>query len=145
MVIISSVVAFAILNFSYSNGVRTGRLVKLSKVGMIIKTYEGTLDLGSGDNLTWDFSVHDDSIGDKLITQTGKLISLQYKERLYRFFYRTKYDVVSYEMINDTKPAEDNLCQLARVIKLDPDLVDKVRDLVLKNRPELLEKIRSCF
>ena len=78
---------FGVLTHSYSNGVRTGKLVKLSKRGMLLKTYEGTLDLGSGDKLTWDFSIHDDKLGAELLKHTGQIVQLEYREILFKLFY----------------------------------------------------------
>ena len=136
-------VVFLTLNFGYSSGVRTGKLVKISKKGFVLKTYEGTLDLGSGDQLTWPFSVHDDDVGDKLINQTGREVSLKYKEHLFKLFYHTKYNVydfISIERENQLKM----LCRLVSVIKEDVDMVEALRPLIIKYDNDLLLDIKQC-
>jgi hypothetical protein len=140
---LSFLIIYGILSFGYSKGVRSGKLVKLSKKGFLIKTYEGTLDLGSGDALTWEFSIHDDDLGDKLIIHSGTTVRLKYEEKLYPLYYGTKYEVVSFELVREKGP--DNLCTLVHIIKNDPELVDRVRDLVLERNPSFIDDIRACF
>ena len=87
--IILGTISYGLLNYPYSEGVRSGKLVKISKKGVVYPTYEGTLDLGSGDQLTWNFSVHSRDVGDKLVKQSGKQVKLQYDE-LFLNFLRNK-------------------------------------------------------
>jgi len=75
-------------NYTYSEGTRSGVLVKISKKGYFLKTYEGQLNLGgvsTGDDggITgniWDFSVTDDRIYNKLQELEGKKVTLHYDE-----------------------------------------------------------------
>ena len=74
-------------NWTYSEGTRTGYLMKLSKKGYIFKTYEGQLNLGGlqEDNASilgnvWDFSLKDDALSKKLENFEGKKVMLRYKE-----------------------------------------------------------------
>lgn len=131
-----------ILNYGYSTGNRMGKLVKLSRVGYFLKTYEGTLDLGSGDQLTWQFSIHDDKIGEELMQQTGKMIRLNYKEHLFRLFYRTKYNVTNWE--HNRGGEHDFLCRFVEVVRQRPDVVEVLRPLLMSQDQELLREIKRC-
>ncbi len=58
---------FLIANYTYSEGNRAGVVVKFSKKGYLLKTYEGELNMGgmgnlpntAQQNMLWDFSVKD--------------------------------------------------------------------------------------
>lgn len=75
-------------NWTYSEGTRTGILVKISKKGYIFKTCEGQLNLGgfnseSGEAFignTWSFSVNEDYLHPKLEQLEGKKVMIRYKE-----------------------------------------------------------------
>ena len=73
-------ISYGLVSIPYSQGVRSGTLVKLSKKGILYSTYEGTLDLGSGDQLTWNFSIHDKKVGEQLVSLSGKKVKLNYDE-----------------------------------------------------------------
>ena len=71
----------------YSEGVRSGELIKISHKGFIIKTWEGEISQGISGAQIFQFSVEDD---DKAIIQQlkdlqGKYVKLEYVER-YRTF-----------------------------------------------------------
>lgn len=78
-------------NFSYSDGTRAGKLIKISQKGHVFKTSEGQLKLGGIDlsnqeeglSDTWSFSVTDDKIYQQLENLQGKNVKLRYKE-IYR-------------------------------------------------------------
>ncbi|MBL6991099.1 MAG: 6-phosphogluconate dehydrogenase [Bacteriovoracaceae bacterium] len=135
---------YIVLNYSYSRGVRTGKLVKLSKKGFLITTYEGTLDLGSGDQLTWQFSIHDKDLGNELIVHSGRRVKLTYIEHIFKLFYDTKYNVTDWEFVDSTGSRDANFCRFVNVIKTNPGLVNQVRDHVIAKDPRLLQIIRSC-
>lgn len=75
-------------NYTYSEGMRTGNLIKISKKGMLFKTYEGQLKLGGIDlnnpdeglSDTWSFSVKDEAIVKQLEKLQGQRVVLHYKE-----------------------------------------------------------------
>jgi hypothetical protein len=95
---------------SYSSGTRAGTVVKLSSRGVLIKTYEGQLNLGGFSGETgspasslWDFSVDN---GNKEVIQqleeaslNGRRVKLYYREKFYRFPWRgdTKYFIYKIE------------------------------------------------
>ena len=112
LVVLAVVVSgLAFLAFMYwanfSEGTRSGRLIKLSKRGILFKTYEGQLDVGgmqptnsaAGPSFTslWDFSADgsDRKLVGLLEQNQGRPVKLYYSEKYYRFFWRgdTKYFV----------------------------------------------------
>lgn len=88
---------------NYSEGTRSGRLIKISKKGVVFKTYEGQLDVGGisssgptgGLTSLWEFSVPagDQELLDQLEQLSGRKIKIHYEEKYYQFFWRgdTKY------------------------------------------------------
>lgn len=94
---------------NYSEGTRSGRLMKVSRKGVLIKTYEGQLDVGGISTAgksglltsTWEFSI--DRGNKELIRQlelaSGRMVRLHYEEKFYHFFWRgdTRYFVTSVE------------------------------------------------
>lgn len=145
ILILGGAISYGILQYSYSNGQRTGKLVKLSKKGFFPKTYEGTLDLGSGDKLTWDFSVHNEKLGEEIINLSGRMVTLEYRELLWKIFYDTKYDVISYRLVEDPKgDSLKMLCRFVDVLRNNKEIVEMIRPLILKYDPDLLSDIRNC-
>ena len=75
---------------NYSTGTRAGTIMKVSKKGVLIKTYEGMLDIGTI-NDPWEFSVEQ---GDTEVLQqleeaqsSGERVRLHYKEKFATFFW----------------------------------------------------------
>jgi len=71
----------------YSEGNRVVTLEKVSKKGLIWKTYEGTGVLGTGTNSDgvmvrklWKFSLKDAQVMSQLDTMAGKKVKLFYKQ-----------------------------------------------------------------
>jgi hypothetical protein len=88
IVALSGVVYFTFLyNATYSEGVRTGELIKFSNKGMVFKTYEGELSQGISGAQIFSFSVLDSQ--EQVITDLkaleGHYVKLTYIER-YRTF-----------------------------------------------------------
>jgi len=74
-------------NWTYSEGTRTGYMMKISKKGYVFKTYEGQLNLGGlqEDNSSvlgnvWSFSLKEDYLSKKLEEMEGKKVQVRYKE-----------------------------------------------------------------
>lgn len=84
--------------WTYSDGTRAGDLIKISRKGVVFKTYEGQLNLGgfqsdSSDGLSgniWAFSVTNDEIYQKLQQYEGKRVKLHYKQRYRSFAWQGK-------------------------------------------------------
>jgi hypothetical protein len=101
-------------NFTYSEGTRNGTVIKLSKKGVMFKTYEGQLNVGAyvkdGTNnmptSIWEFSVPKsnqevlDGINEAI--DKGKRVKLHYKEKLNTLPWRgdTNYLIYKVEIIN---------------------------------------------
>ncbi|MGJ8550695.1 6-phosphogluconate dehydrogenase [Winogradskyella wichelsiae] len=88
---------------TYSEGVRSGDLVKFSKRGVIFKTWEGKLSQGVSEELQFNFSVEksDQDVINKLQNLQGTFIKLTYIERYQTFFWLgdTKYYIKGVEEV----------------------------------------------
>lgn len=136
---------YTLLNYSYSEGIKTGKLVKILEQGFFFKTYEGTLDLGSGDKLTWNFSVHHSAIAKELLLKTGTEITLHYTEHLVKMLHDTRYNITGYEVLSQKLDLFHRyFCELISVLRKDENVVEKTRDLIMKYAPHLLEHIKKC-
>jgi hypothetical protein len=88
---------------SYSEGSRAGTIVKLSRRGVLVKTFEGQLNLGGFSGETgspasslWDFSV---SNGKKEVIQQLEEASLNGKR--VKLYYKEKF--VQWSLLGDTR------------------------------------------
>ena len=91
---------------TYSNGSRTGELIKFSNKGFVFKTWEGELSQGiSGSNI-FAFSVEDrdQEVVQKLTELQGRYVRVQYKERYKTFPWwgDTKYFIT--EVTEENSP-----------------------------------------
>lgn len=79
---------FAYTNYTFSEGTRTGYLIKTSRKGYIFKTFEGQLNLGGfGTDKstglignTWNFSIDDEDMYKKIQSFEGEKVTVSYKE-----------------------------------------------------------------
>lgn len=81
---------FAFLYYvPYSEGVRSGELIKFSHKGYVIKTWEGELSQGISGAQIFKFTVQssDQAIVDQLKAYQGKYVRLEYDERYRTFFF----------------------------------------------------------
>ncbi len=93
---------FAYSQLSYSDGFRSGQLVKISRRGVVFKTHEGTLNLSPNGMMTaWEFSVKDGKTATELQGLEGKQIRVHYKQRYQTFFWQgeTEYIVDAAEPV----------------------------------------------
>lgn len=85
----------------YSEGIRAGELVKFSRKGMVIKTWEGQISQGVSESLQFEFSVNhnEKTVIHDLMNLQGKYVKLQYYERYKTFFWLgdTKYFITKVE------------------------------------------------
>ena len=131
-----------VFNWSYSTGSRHGKLVKLSRRGVVFKEWEGTLDLGSGDLLTWEFSIHDRKLGKNLERHMGEQVTLNYKQHLFSWVYSTKYNVVNWRLLDINK---GKICPFFYLLQKNRNLQEKVVEEVLAQRPDLRVEITECL
>ena len=112
LIISVAVLAFFMFGY-YSDGTRAGVPMKISKRGVIFKTYEGQLNVGGITNTNtgaiptvWDFSVTNQ--GDSVIQELnraideGKRVKIYYKEKYMKFFWQgdTKYFAYQIEVLD---------------------------------------------
>ncbi|MEO8515274.1 MAG: 6-phosphogluconate dehydrogenase [Flavobacterium sp.] len=74
-------------NYTYSEGDRTGELIKFSHKGYVFKTYEGELSKGVVSAKIFKFSVldSDKKVIEQLNATQGKYIKVHYIERIKTF------------------------------------------------------------
>ena len=70
----------------YSNGVREGYITKLSKKGVIWKTWEAEMQIGSGEmsalQSPFAFSIKDDEMAESVRKNLSKKVTLEYRQWL---------------------------------------------------------------
>ena len=68
---------------TYSEGTRSGELIKFSKKGFVIKTWEGEISQGISGAQIFSFSVEDknEDVIKKMEAFQGKYVKLRYRER----------------------------------------------------------------
>ncbi len=109
VLILVTIITFLIFNYTYSEGSRAGVVIKFSKRGYILKTFEGELNMGGMGNIPntaqinmmWSFSVRDQAVADTLMKLEGRKVSLHYKELIKNMPWQgeTKYFVDGVEVI----------------------------------------------
>lgn len=93
---------FAFIYFvPYSEGTRSGELIKFSKKGVISKTWEGEISQGISGAQIFQFSVLDNNKEaiEALQENEGNYVRLKYMERYATFFFwgDTKYFIIEVE------------------------------------------------
>lgn len=155
-------VKYVLFDFPISTGKRVGNLTKISKKGKLLKTWEGTIDEGSGDKLTSYFSVSNDEIGQQLYEYEGRQVVVYYEEHLMAFPYDTKYDVVLWKnknegfndsSINNQKTIDASLlnqveqtlfCSFLGALRSDRQLYLQVKELIKNNNHYLFQQYDRC-
>lgn len=95
---------FAFIYFvPYSEGTRTGELIKFSKKGVIYKTWEGEISQGISGAQIFQFSVlgSKTDVVEKLQENEGNYVKLTYVERYATFLFwgDTKYFIENVEEV----------------------------------------------
>lgn len=105
LVLVLSVVLYVwVCSFTYSEGTRSGYLIKLSKKGVVFKTYEAQLNLGGvqiADGLEgnmWDFSIIDENQIPYFEDLEGKKVKVFYKERYKSMPWLAKTNYIAYKV-----------------------------------------------
>ena len=99
-IILLSVVGYYtfLYNATYSEGVRSGQLIKFSNKGMVFKTWEGEISQGISGAQIFAFSVldKDKQVIADLQELEGKYVKLKYIERYKTFAWwgDTKYFII---------------------------------------------------
>ncbi|WP_109300197.1 6-phosphogluconate dehydrogenase [Aquimarina sp. AU474] len=91
---------------SYSEGTRSGELIKFSNKGVVFKTWEGEISQGISGAQIFSFSVEDKdkTIIKKLEKFQGRYVKLKYKERFGQISWLgdTKYFVI--DVVEEISP-----------------------------------------
>jgi hypothetical protein len=112
LLVLGGLCFFWVCSWTYSDGTRAGQLIKVTKKGIVFKTYEGQLNLGglSGDSSSdglqgniWDFSVIKNEVYQDLQNYEGRKVKLSYKERYKTMPWlgKTNYIVTGIEPVNE--------------------------------------------
>ncbi len=111
--LLSAAGVFLVSNYTYSKGARAGTLIKLSKKGVMFKTYEGQLNLGgfstdSQEGLSgniWEFSVTKNNLYNELQDYEGNRVKLYYREVIKAMPWqgKTNYFVYKVELVKEMK------------------------------------------
>lgn len=95
---------------TFSEGYRAGELIKISKKGLVFKTWEGRLSQGVSEEQQFNFSVQkkDKEVLEKLKEFQGKRVKLTYIERFGTFYWLgdTKYYVKEVEVLSPDKDSD---------------------------------------
>jgi len=91
---------------TYSEGVRSGELIKFSKKGTLFKTWEGEISQGISGAQIFSFSVQkgNTDVIEKLVEYQGKYVKVTYIERFDTFFWlgETKYYIT--DVVKEQSP-----------------------------------------
>jgi len=110
IIIVIGILVLVFLYFAdYSDGTRAGIPMKLSKKGVLFKTYEAQLNVGGITNskegaipTVWDFSIPKsaDSVITKLddAIDQGKRVKIFYNEKYIKFFWRGDTEYYAYDV-----------------------------------------------
>ncbi|QJP35642.1 6-phosphogluconate dehydrogenase [Nonlabens sp. Ci31] len=111
-VILATIVLLAVIWYSfiyfatYSDGYRSGELIKFSHKGVIVKTWEGEISQGISGAQIFSFSVLDNKteVIKKLKEYQGEYVQLKYEEKFSTFFFwgDTKYFIT--EVTRENSP-----------------------------------------
>ncbi|MEO9952956.1 6-phosphogluconate dehydrogenase [Nonlabens sp.] len=106
-ILLVAVIWYAFIYFaSYSDGYRSGELIKFTHKGFIVKTWEGEISQGISGAQIFSFSVMDNQpeIIEKLKEYQGKYVKLKYEEKFGTFFFwgDTKYFIT--EVTKENSP-----------------------------------------
>lgn len=154
---------FILWDFPVSSGKRVGNLTKISEKGRILKTWEGTIDEGSGDKLTSNFSVKDDKLAEELYNYEGKQVIIYYDEYLMGWPRDTKYVVKAWksknEMATETSYESSQVsgdsavisalsqtlfCSLLGSLYKDRELYQKVKEFIKKENLYIYKQYAKC-
>lgn len=102
VIILLFIAWFAFIYFvPYSEGTRSGELIKFSKKGVVSKTWEGEISQGISGAQIFQFSVLDNNQEaiEALQENEGNYVRLKYMERYATFFFwgDTKYFITEVE------------------------------------------------
>ncbi|RLA62367.1 MAG: hypothetical protein DRQ88_11820 [Epsilonproteobacteria bacterium] len=147
---------WALWDMKISSGKIVGHLTHMTQKGNIpfLKTWEGTVDEGSGDKLTTYFSVKDEVLAKKLFTYEDKEVVLYYDEHLLGWPRKTKLVVFSWKakkapvQFNESKTLEilekTLFCSFLGSLLPNQDLYQKVKDFIKEQNLFIYNQYQKC-
>ena len=154
---------YILWNFPVSNGKRVGNLTKISKKGKFwfTKTWEGTIDEGSGDQLTSQFSVKDEGLAEELYKYEGKEVVIYYEQHFLGWPRETNYVVTSWKpknSMNFSSPtvnmsnnetvagelSKTLFCSLLGSLYKNEKLYQEVKEFIKNDNLYLYKKYSDC-
>lgn len=164
LIVLLVITKYVLWDFNVSSGKRVGNLVKISKKGKIwfMKTWELTLDEGSGEQLTSFLSVADEKVAQELFSYEGKQVILFYEEHIIGFPRDTKYVVTSWKPkdVQDLVSSVEKhssvsssvvetlgktlFCSMLGSLKKEDDLYKSVKAFLKKDNLYLYKQIKKC-
>lgn len=105
VILVGLIVYYAFIYYvPYSEGIRSGELIKISHKGVLIKTWEGEISQGISGAQIFKFSVTNNDIIQKLKKYQGNYVKVTYIERYSTFFWLgdTKYFIT--EVVKEDSP-----------------------------------------
>jgi len=123
---------------TFSEGERAGKLVKISRKGVVFKTYEGILSQGDSDQQIFYFSVLDNQKEaiENLKKLQGQMVKLSYVERFrtFRWWGDERYFVNNVQALNNDisikeEPNKENEASLLLLEKENEMLKQRIKDL----------------
>ncbi|MCB9092605.1 MAG: hypothetical protein H6621_12830 [Halobacteriovoraceae bacterium] len=168
LIIVLVVAKYILFDYPVSTGKRVGNLTKLSHKGKIIKTWEGTIDEGSGDKLTTYFSVKDNELAKELYEFKGRKVILFYEEYIVGWPRDTKYNIVSWQQSTEEayhtgstqhqEPEEEAqptselygilgktlFCSFLGTLINDKELYQQVKEYIKNNNQYLYRQYDKC-
>ncbi|UGU16623.1 6-phosphogluconate dehydrogenase [Sinomicrobium kalidii] len=116
IIILLSVVALFLIYYAfvyfvpYSEGVRSGELIKISHKGVMVKTWEGEISQGISGAQIFKFSVlpKDKAVIEDLKNLQGRYVKVDYVERFTTFFWLgdTRYFITN--VVEEQSPHNRN-------------------------------------
>jgi hypothetical protein len=102
LAILITVIFLFLYYVTYSEGVRSGELIKFSRKGVVFKTWEGEISQGISGAQIFSFSVldRDQEVIESLKAAEGQYVKVNYEERFTTFAWwgETKYYITSVEI-----------------------------------------------
>ena len=152
---------YVLWHFPVSTGKRVGNLTKISKKGnfWFTKTWEGTIDEGSGEKLTSYFSVRNEELANELYNYEGKQVVLYYEQYLVNWPWDTTYDIQSWKakdsnVVQATSNSFDQkiinqmgktlFCSLLGSLYQNQKLYQEVKAYIKESNLYLYKQFKNC-
>jgi hypothetical protein len=102
LLLVGGIGYFFYRSYEVSDGTRVGTLFKISRKGVVFKTYEGQLHLAGSAVLTqqstWDFSAQNAAVYEELQKYDGKPVKCYYSQKVDAFPWQGDTDYIVYKV-----------------------------------------------